>query len=437
MPHKYQHVTVVLLAALVAFPAPSVAASSTNNAKPHVLVVAPIADGDLDSESENIANAVGLALAQTTSHHIVDSKLAARVLDYYNDTDEPAPSALAGAQKEISEAKEKFFSFHYDDAAAKLDRAISILKGADDLSATGAALADANVSRALIAKSRGDENAARDAIASVLRIDPTFELDPQSYPPSLIATFNSVKGALAATPRGAVKITTTPPAADVYLNGIKKGVTPIEIKDLPEGSYSLAIEANRYEKILRSVDVKNDARVEIKEKLKWAKNSAEKNGGKKSRFDESAAEVKEGIRIAKLVRADKAVLVDVDAADGGKKVTARVVDAAFGAGMAAIVLNLDAKSSEGSWRSEGLAALVGRISSQTSADLASYPSRKIDPKGVADPILLAKQKRNVTASPVFWWVVGALAAGAIGGGVAAAMDGGGSNGPGSLRVEFR
>ena len=62
-----------------------------------------------------------------------------------------------------------------------------------------------------------------------------------------IKIFQEISNASKDSPKGAATVSTKPSVAEVFLNGVKKGVTPVAIKGLPVGAYSLMIKTNRYE----------------------------------------------------------------------------------------------------------------------------------------------------------------------------------------------
>ena len=50
----------------------------------------------------------------------------------------------------------------------------------------------------------------------------------------IVHTFENVRGSLEMVPKGSVKVATNPKAADVFLDGVMKGVTPLMIKMCPK-----------------------------------------------------------------------------------------------------------------------------------------------------------------------------------------------------------
>ncbi|MFH0800523.1 MAG: PEGA domain-containing protein [Pseudomonadota bacterium] len=423
-------VFISILTVSIVSPIPPVHASPVER-HPLSIAVVPVSDGDSDAESRELAQELGSSLKLITNHHIVESDLSAEILKY-NDYGTDRPADLREAEEALSLAKERYFQFRYAEAEKELGRAIALLeKKRGNMAEAGAPLADAYVSRAVFARSRGSEAQARQSLSDALRINPALNLAAENYPPSLVSLFNEVSRQVKSGPTGSIAVETNPKAAEVFVNGIQRGVTPTEIKDLPAGSYSLEIRAGKYAPVKRTVEVTAGARVALREKLGWAKESRRANLPK---AENEAALVREGLRIANQMKADKVVLVNVAASGSKNKIEARMVDGRLGVGQPPIIIALNDGDNQ---RAAKLARMARLLADQTIADISSDPAHRAKPLGIGDPSLLDKRRRPLHKNPIFWGIVGALAAGAVGGGIAAAMSGGDSGGPGSLKVSFK
>ncbi|MFA4874485.1 MAG: PEGA domain-containing protein, partial [bacterium] len=239
------------------------------------VAVQPLLDGDADDDSREAASAIGAALRVSTPHHIIDSEMSAKVVGYQDKKGDASAGARAAANS-LEAAKEHYFAFRYKDARAELDRAISILRPMPPGPESGMLLVDAYITQAMTAKSMRDDAGAREACAAALLIHPALEISGSEYPPSLVSIFDGARKNLRAAPTGSLALRSKPPAAEVFINGILRGVTPLEIADLPAGNYSLLIRANKYKQDERIVTIESGKRLAVDEKLKWAKG---KEGG--------------------------------------------------------------------------------------------------------------------------------------------------------------
>ena len=91
---------------------------------------------------------------------------------------------------------------------------------------------------ALSALKRRD--ASDDAFRQVLRLQPGYRMSAASYSPALRARFEKLRQEQAHAPRVKLTVTSTPPGATVFLDGLPAGQTPLA-RELPPGLYQLLV----------------------------------------------------------------------------------------------------------------------------------------------------------------------------------------------------
>jgi hypothetical protein len=404
---------VLILALLIQ---PSVAAATSSAA------ILPRMDGDMDGESRDLADALSDLMRLMTDHHIVDGAKARQIAEYEGDV----PAAGSGEiHSLIARAKENHFAFKRKAAQRDIDRAILLLVGKLLDREMGPVALDAYLSKAMIAISGGDDASAGEGLGRALAIDPLLDLSGKDYPPSLKEKLDAIKAERDAGNYGVLSVKSRPAAAEVYLNGIMQGVTPVELEGLPTGEYSLVVAANRYAPDERMVSVLPDRTVKVKSKLKWAKDSKASDGGADS-------SVRGALDMADALKVDRVVMVDADTgSDGSLAISAQVVDRALRTGLKPLVL----PEVMPEYKHDQVAEMANMIVDQLGADPLENPTEMIDPIGEGDPIVLGKRKKPLVKQPLFWGIVGTLVAGAIAGGIAASMSGG--PGKGDLKVSFK
>jgi len=389
------------------------------------VAIGPLMDGDSDEASREISREIADALKAVSTHHVVDSDLAADVASYQG----PAAASSPDAAALISAAKDHYFNFRYDAATQSLERAILLLNAERGSSDANAQLMDAYISRALIANSRGKRDAAREALQKAMEINPMLRIAADLYPPSMVSLFDELSASRAGMASGSLLVKSVPEGADVLINGIAQGKAPLALDRLPAGRYSLTLKASRYAPTEKGVVIVAGRQTQVKLKLKWARG---KEGLRGQGVDEASAAVREGARLADELKVERYVLIDADAAGkGALDVTARTIDRTLRAG--ARPLRIEGLTQAA--RSEMLAELMKGIAGQIDLDMASDPAGSIYPAGEADAAVLAKRKKPLTRQPLFWGAIGAAAVGAIIGGVLASMSGGPSTG--SIKVSFK
>lgn len=388
--------------------------------------VQPILDNDSDEKSVALARTISDALILATSHSIVDFEKARSVLKYNEGSKNGDP--LEQAAKEIAKAKEDYFAFNYKGAIDGLKAAIAELEGYGDLSSTGALLAEAHLSLALIARTKNDEKLSAQSIANVLWIDPLIEISEKDFPPSFKSFFDDTKkNYLASANTGSITVATSPPVAEIYLNGNFKGVSPISFTNLPEGSYKISIKAAKYAVVVRSVDVHAGKETKVKERISWSDSNSQKN----TPIDDPAANIRDALAMANIVKADKMIVVNSSQKSG---TLIRMVDAKLGASHRPFLISTSVGDED---ELAAVAKAAEFLSVQSDEEILKDPVKRIDPIGIGDPVILGKRRnRSFLASPVFLGAVGLGIAGAIAGGVFAATSGSGDD-YGAVKVRFK
>lgn len=391
------------------------------------IVVVPILDGKGDDAAKSIADDLRASLSSNSRLDIVEKKKVDSVLKYYdNDT----TSEISHIANLITRAKESYYRLNYIEGKSIIKKAIADLKkNKNTLFDHGSYLLDAYLTLGIISKSMGNVGEARQAFREALRLDPNYKLDSRAFSPSLVNLFENVRNSLNILPVGDIRVESNPKVAEVYLNGIFRGVAPITIKDVPEGKNYIKLSANKYQSVRKEVNVAGGKTAKVKEKLAWT-------AGKKGTLDGKnyvsastpVSQVDEGLRIARLLKADKVVMVD--AAGGGKSIQARMVDAEYKTGHKLITVS----NKDGN----GVSSLAGKISSQSFVNIASNPTRHSEPLGMGDTVLLGSKKRSKISKPVLYGIIGGVVAAGLGAGLAAAFagGGGGGGGTGSVNVNF-
>ncbi len=388
------------------------------------VAVLPALDGDADEISRDAADAIAAALAFAAPLHIIEPGQAAAVGAYQ----QPAPLSRGEARAPLlAAAKEHYFAFRVREARAEAEQALAALEAAPLDAASGPQRLDAALTLAQVARSQGDLQEMRRAIAAALAVDPLLDLSAEQYPPGMVQACEEQRRVLQSGPAGELVVESVPPVAEVLINGISRGATPLTLSGLPAGEYAISVRANRYRPEQRQVRIAAGARERVRAKLAWARQGDAGDAGR-----DAAAAVREGVRLAEALRADQVVLVDARSAEGkGMSLALRVVDRAARTGMKPV----EVETFGGAAKNDQLAEAASRLARQLQVELDTDPTRWLDPAGEADPMLLGKAKKPLHRRPLFWAGVGTAAAAAIIGGVLAAMSSGDSSG--AVRIQFK
>lgn len=403
---------------------PSIAsAQDLENSYNTSIVIWPKQDGTSDDSSSDTAAALRRALPFVTPVHIVSPEIAEQVIAYHQR--ETASGGKDSALDNLSRAKEHYFQFQYDEASVEVARAIEMLQGI--------ALHDALLTQGLIAKATGNLNLARQSFERAVRLNPFYLIDRRAFPPSIVDLFEESRGGLMRGEKGSLHVETDPAAAEVYINGIVQGVTPLNLPQVPAGSYSVLIKTNKYQPVEKNVDIGAGKKIVIKENLRWI-NGGGAVGKKQALIESARAEIDEGLRIADLLKVDKAVVVNCDEkSDGSGILKTRMFDRQYRSAHRQIIVEYGNAIE----KPQAIADMTEALASMAKLNLMGNPVKYLDPDGLGDPVLLTSRKKEFYKKPIFWGAVGTAAAGAVVGGILAAMSGGSSPDRGSVAVQFK
>lgn len=403
------------------------------------LAVVPVHDGASDAVSDELRASISAALARQAGIHVVDPNRVAEVMAYHeaSSSGAAASSQLTRAMELQQRAKEHFLNFASAEALAEMRTAIQDIQSASlSLNDKGQALRDAFVTAAVIAADTKDMASAAQYFESALRIDPQYQLDGGTFSPRLKEVFAKVRTQVSTAASGSMQVQSDPKVADVYINGLKKGVTPLQLA-LPAGNYDLRVAGNRYTAFEKKIQIHSGETATVDARLTWQR-AKPKPSATSVETSETQALIREGQRLMDLLRLQKVVLLDVDAApDGSGEIRARMMDATTQASHRPVVVRYRADRST---LPKDLGQMVKLLSAQATMKRIDNPVAQLDPVGVGDPIVLGRRKgRGIT--PLGWGVIGGVAGGgALAGILAAVLSGGGGgsagSGTGSVHVQL-
>jgi hypothetical protein len=148
--------------------------------------------------------------------------------------------------RSILEGKEQYDNLELDTAVDKLNAAKEEFHKAVGRLGLGRDYVDTLLYLAAAYIVSGDAERGEEVFREVLIYDRRISLDPKLFPPSMIEIFEKSKDAVSKSPVGNVQLKSNPPACEVYLNGVYKGITPVALTKVPEGSHFVQVEKDGY-----------------------------------------------------------------------------------------------------------------------------------------------------------------------------------------------
>jgi hypothetical protein len=128
-------------------------------------------------------------------------------------------------------------------------------------------LADAMVALASAHAQQGRRRASNAVLIRLLTWRADYEIDPQQYPPAMVAQVEEARRAVMKQARGEVRVESEPPGAQVFVDGRYVGVTPVVATDLLVGEHFVTFKKLGYKKGLRVAQVSARAPGQVSMKL--------------------------------------------------------------------------------------------------------------------------------------------------------------------------
>ncbi|MCC6806031.1 MAG: PEGA domain-containing protein [Deltaproteobacteria bacterium] len=165
-------------------------------------------------------------------------------------TDEGAEVA---AQKKVERARAECDAAHRlaqelktDAALAKFEAAGRVFERALWVLGDLGPIARCHLNEAAAWIDKGKLERATSAFELALRLAPKLEPDPNLYNPDVVAAFKRSKAELQKRPAGSVTIVSEPAGAEVVIDGVRQGRTPLSLSDVTVGEHWLVVRARGY-----------------------------------------------------------------------------------------------------------------------------------------------------------------------------------------------
>ena len=160
---------------------------------------------------------------------------------------------LAAARAALAAAGDDYQKFQFAASEHELERAIDLVTHAGVPPGEAQTLVEALTELATVEETSGRHADAVRACESLMVLRPNVTLDPVRVPPRVIQTCEAARGRRALAGRS-VGITTTPPGAQLYVDGQPLGAAPVTVT-LPVGTHYLYCVGRDQESQARTVEV--------------------------------------------------------------------------------------------------------------------------------------------------------------------------------------
>jgi tetratricopeptide (TPR) repeat protein len=227
---------------LAAAPAPAAAARLAT-------VVRGVGAGS-DRAAAQVGYYVRQAFAADERYEVVDLNKALG-----NQDRDKALRAFGQAEELVQKSREAYYTLELDNAVNDLTQALSKYERfaayVGDFKKVAEALMLLGATHIL----RGEEKLGMRRLEQALSIYPAIEPDPRIFNPGMRGLFIESTAHLRSRAPGTFSLTSTPTAAEVYVDGRFVGVTPLAVEKLVEGHHWVRLEKDGYRAWGKVVDI--------------------------------------------------------------------------------------------------------------------------------------------------------------------------------------
>jgi hypothetical protein len=154
---------------------------------------------------------------------------------------------LDDAARLYEEGRAKVKKGDFEDAAQTLARALQRIEEGVVLLSDYGLLADAHLWHGIALFRAGSDGEGRSALHRALVLRPDLRLDPQRYPPLFLRIVEEVRSRVLSGSRATASVASVPPGCEVLVDGVVRGRTPAEVKDLLAGRHYFRVSCAGYE----------------------------------------------------------------------------------------------------------------------------------------------------------------------------------------------
>ncbi|MBL0698651.1 PEGA domain-containing protein [Comamonas sp. JC664] len=167
----------------------------------------------------------------------------------------PQPTqSFEDLQRQLEAAQDQFYEGRNARTLQSVDEALQQITRLPVGDARWKLYVDAQLLHGLNYRAMGKTKESDAAFRNVLRLQPKYELDADYFAPSVRQNFDKLRRELDQTRKVKLSVKSTLPAADVYLDGLKLGQTPLALDAVP-GTYHLTLVKGDTTSFPRSIQV--------------------------------------------------------------------------------------------------------------------------------------------------------------------------------------
>ncbi|MCY1082843.1 PEGA domain-containing protein [Archangium lansingense] len=257
----------------------------------------------------------------------------------------PQPSgSFEDIKRQLEAAQGQFYEARYAKAAQAIDEVLRQVGRLPPGEARWKLYVDTQLLQAMNQRSLGKVKESDDAFRNVLRLEPTYALDPDYYTPSTRQAFDKLRRELARAKKVKLSVKSNQSPSEVFLEGRSVGQTPL-VLEVPAGTYDLTVKKGEALSFPRQLQVQGQETPVLVDLAYEGAISASPFPCLAS-DGENETELSHAVRLGGTLGVEEVIVVKLEGASSGPK------------WLAATVLNVEGgqKLREGGFKTQGLDA---------------------------------------------------------------------------------
>jgi hypothetical protein len=190
--------------------------------------------------------------------------------DVVLDIVRPRPTrSLEDVERQVESARTLFYNGQHSRSLDLIKQALAELERAPIVGQPWKVTAQALALQGVVLTTLNKKAEAAESFRRVLRVEPAHALSSDEFTPSVISQFESFRKEFARQKKAVTHVQSTPPGAEVLIDGRLVGVTPLSL-ELAPSTYRLVVRVAERVSYLRVITAPRDAQIQIDLSLEGA-----------------------------------------------------------------------------------------------------------------------------------------------------------------------
>ncbi len=190
-------------------------------------------------------------LQGSSEYQLIEAEFA-----FENGSITPNKKLCAEANTYYTTGKKQFENMDLDAALGSMSKALNNFWKCPAYIGNGAEYLETLKMIGAIYILTGEEKMGRNMFKSALVFNPETNINKDLFPPNVVEMFEKIKTEVSTSKKGYLSITTIPQGAEVFIDGVFVGISPVSRKEVIAGNHFVSIEKDGYINEGGRVDVK-------------------------------------------------------------------------------------------------------------------------------------------------------------------------------------